>query len=109
MTVPERIEVEMKIARALVVEAIAAGYGVGVHNGEEHTVKNSTDIEEIVGALGDVDEEHLIMYQDGKRMGWIFLVYGNSGWDVVCDYTTDLEEIVAKVQPLMDYCEEKYR
>ena len=33
-------------------------------------------------------------------LGWVWLVYGNSGWDVVCDYTTSLD---ALMQPVLDY------
>jgi hypothetical protein len=46
--------------------------------------------------LMSTDEDYLMVYEPGKkeRLGWIHLVYGNDGYDVVSDYTTNLEALV---------------
>ena len=31
---------------------------------------------------------------------WVWFVYGNDGWDVVCDYTINLESII---DPIIEY------
>ena len=44
------------------------------------------------------DEDTLLVHRprpdqgDYERLGWVKLVYGNDGWDVICDYTVPLEE-----------------
>ena len=93
-----RIKIEKQIAARCVRDLIAAGYSLGVHNGEEITIHHSTDAKAILAEMFSTDEEHLKVYKmdgpQGKRdwFGWVFFVYGNDGWDVINDYTTNLEE-----------------
>ncbi len=105
MNVETRRKIEEEIARQLITDGIAAGYTIAVHNGEEQFAK-STDVDALVKEMFSVDEEHLIFYKDGKRFGWVWMVYGNSGYDVVADYTTNLEPIMEKVDVLSNkYCD----
>ncbi len=40
------------------------------------------------------DEDVLHFGYDGQpSLGWVYLVYGNDGYDVVNDYTTNLDEL----------------
>ena len=42
--------------------------------------------------LGECDEDRIVVYTPAKgRVGWLHLVYGNDGNDVIADYTTNLE------------------
>lgn len=50
----------------------------------------------ILNEVFNLDEAYLIT-EDGS---WIRLVLGNE-YDIVCDYTTDLEEILS---PISDWC-----
>jgi len=97
-----RQRVERIVVSKIISEAKAAGYTLSVHDGQELVVKHSTSRKDILAAMFSVDEEHLIINKDGKRLGWIFLVYGNSGWDVICDHSTNLEELLKPVQALAD-------
>lgn len=98
-----RIEVEGKIARRIVRDMLAAGYSVSVHDSCEVTVRKSRDEAEIMAALFTADDDRLYAHgQDGAVIGWVWLVYGNSGWDVVCDYSTSLDELM---RPVLDYAE----
>jgi len=45
---------------------------------------------------------------EDKMVGWVRLIYGNDGWDVVNDYTTNLETLMAGATALADKLEEKY-
>ena len=88
------IKIEMAIALKVAEALLKAGYKLGVNDGEETTVKNSDSLEKISKALFTTDQDHLLVYKDGKKFGWVFLVWGNVE-DVVTDYTTNLDEIIA--------------
>ncbi len=96
-SVKMRQHVERLIAQALIKDGLAAGYAINVNNGgDKHELETpSTDAKVIEETMFATDEEHLIFYKDGKRVGWVWFVYGNSGWDVISDYTTNLEHIMA--------------
>jgi len=67
---------------------LAAGYRVGVHDGEEMTVRSSDNLREISDALFTTDDDRLIIRaQDGERIGWFWLVYGNEPGVLVSDYS----------------------
>lgn len=94
-------ELEMKVAVEAVKGLIAAGYTVSVDNGEEE-FKHTNSVEEVTKELFECDEEHLVVYKEGKRSGWVFLVWGN-GACVICDYSTNLEAALKKANELADY------
>lgn len=97
---------EHGIASVLVRDALAAGYMLAVNNGEDET-KPSADYAEIAAAMFATDEDYLVFVKDGKRKGWVRFIYGNGGWDVVSDYTTNLEHIMGGANALSDrYSEE---
>lgn len=90
-------EAERQIIVLLVEDCLAAGYKLGVNDGEETTLRDSTDEEKIFAAMSTTDEDFLILnkYDEAGeilRKGWIRLVYGNSGWDVISDHTCNLED-----------------
>jgi hypothetical protein len=48
------------------------------------------------------DQEHIRVFRDNEQIGWVFFVYGNDGWDVVNDYTTNLEFIMQCANKIAD-------
>jgi hypothetical protein len=40
--------------------------------------------------------------QDTKEFGWVRFIYGNGGWDVINDYTTNLEPWMTNVDAIAD-------
>lgn len=44
----------------------------------------------------------------GKRIGWVRMIYGNDGWDVMADYTTNLEDVLTDANKLADKLEEQH-
>jgi len=86
-----RIALEKSIVRRIVKDALAKGYVVSLNDGEEWTVRQSSNYTEINKALFSVDEETL-RFRDAKHgiaVGAVFLVYGNDGFDVICDYSAN--------------------
>lgn len=102
-------EIETKIITALVREALDAGYHIGVDDGNEMVLSPSTKVDSIIGALFSVDEEHLVFFdEEGKKKGWVFLVHGNGGWDVISDNTTNLEHVMGEADKLSDHYSKDY-
>jgi hypothetical protein len=97
-----RREVETKIASALIDDGIAAGYTISVYDGEETVLTHSTDKEAILSAMFSTDEDILIFAKHNKRVGYVNFVYGNSGWDVIADYSVKLEHLMANADRISD-------
>jgi len=110
-TVAARQEMERRIIRAVVTDLIKAGYLVQVsyERGFDNVHKPSVFLAEIMLHVQACDEEHLMVYDPStlsrkqtKATSYVYLVYGNDGWDVVSDYTVDLEETLARSNKLAD-------
>jgi hypothetical protein len=91
--VKRRVAIEQKIARFTVRALLDAGFFITVYDGEEMTVTRSRDVATICDAMNTTDEDFLFVYRDGERdrFGWVRFVYGNDGWEVINDYTTNLD------------------
>jgi hypothetical protein len=87
----------MRYVRKLVAEAIAKGYHLSVNDGEEWTVKLSTDAKEVIAALASTDMDTLRVrgaeYTDdeGRRrrelVGDFLLVWGLDDDETIADHT----------------------
>lgn len=107
MNVKLRQQVERKIAGAFISEAIKQGYSMTVNNGgDTDEIEPTADKRTILDAMFATDDEHLIVYAGGKRIGWVRFIYGNGGWDVISDYTTNLEHLMGPANTLAAKLEE---
>ena len=100
-----RIEVEQDIVTRAVDALLNAGYRLATNDGESVRPDTPTDDRAVIlHELMDVDDEWLGVYRNGPFNGppdgWVRFVYGNDGWDVINDYTVNLE---AALQPVNDY------
>lgn len=105
MTSGER-SLERRIVRSVVHDLIAAGHKVAVFDGEELAVEATADESAVMAALFAADEEYLYVMSPGadgkmRRIGWVRLIHGN-GRDVICDYTTNLEEALEATNRLTE-------
>ncbi len=100
-----RIALERRIAKAVVKAGIDAGYELSVNDGE-HPYPWSADPKVVYGDLFGTDIESIHFRKDGKRVGSVLLVYGNCGWDVICDYSTTLEDVLTPVNALAEKLEQ---
>jgi hypothetical protein len=108
----QRQAMERRIIRRLATDAIAAGYRITVDNGgypDDYALLHSADVRAVMAAVMQTDEDVLFFCRhdkpSGVHPGWVKLVYGNDGYDVVCDYTIDLEPILAGANALADKLE----
>lgn len=89
----------------LIKSAKAAGYIFSLSDGECWTVLKSEDTRAVMAAAMTTDEDVVRFRNRGNEViGSVWLVYGNSGWDVICDYTAN-ERMEALIAPIMDWAE----
>jgi len=98
----QRIAVEQEIVTRTVDALLAAGYMLQTDIQEDPRPKLPTrDRAAILSEMMAVDDEFLGVYLNqlavGSSAGWVRFVYGNDGYDVISDYTTNLESILAPV------------
>lgn len=95
-------ELEERIASVIIEDALAAGYLLSVYDGKDYVLVRSKNKVAVLTAFS-TDEDQLVVYRPGqRRAGWVRFVYGNSGWDVVCGYTCNLEHIMTRANALSD-------
>jgi hypothetical protein len=104
-----RHECERKIASQCINDLHDAGYGITVNGGEEDTVVNSLDHNEVLNAMFTTDEDWLYAVdpKTGIQQGWVRFIYGNDGPDVINDYTINLDTVLARTMELADREEER--
>lgn len=113
MKVETRQKIERQIARKAVEGMIAGGYAVTVYDGEEIALEAATDVKAVMAAMFTTDEDYLFAMKPdeaGKmeRQGWARFIYGNDGWDVMSDYTTNLESVLAGAKAEADKLEARH-
>lgn len=115
-----RWHVNKLIATRVVEDCLAAGYALNIDNGgDTHELPApSRDKQQILDAMFATDDEHLLIYAPGsarhgqrsavlsgknwKCIGWVYFIYCNSGYDVVSDYTTNLEHVMKGANELAE-------
>jgi len=95
MSVKMRQCVERIIARRVILDLKAAGFLLNINNGgDDYELPRPTNnIKELLAAMFATDDERLYVFRPGqeKPFAWVWFVYGNDGWDVVSDYTTNID------------------
>lgn len=107
MNVTTRQRIERKIIRRIVVDAILHGYAVSVSNGEELVQGYTRDVQAVMRAIMTTDDDTLFFHRGGDR-GWVRLVYGNDGTDVIQDYSCKIAHVVAGAEALADRLEKSH-
>jgi hypothetical protein len=95
------VTARQKIERAIVSRAVSAlldaGYWLAVCQGDEDELPRTRNKRKVMRDLGECDLDRLMVYRDTARVGWVHLVYGNDGNDVIADYSINLEPQLAAV------------
>jgi len=102
-----RQEVERKIATAFVKAAVNVGYAITVDYGDGES-KHLTSAKAILAAMFQGDEDRVYLYNDthGKSIGWVRFIYGNGGWDVISDYSVNLEYLMDEAKAISKHYED---
>jgi hypothetical protein len=105
----QRLETEEKIVKKLIKRALDSEYYITVNDGEEDVVIKSRDYPKIIDAVFSTDEDYLSFYKAADaddRVGIVYLVYGNDGFDVISDYaSSDLDAFEVWMTPVNEYAD----
>lgn len=104
-TVRSRVAIERRIVTSLVNEFAEQGFTFLVDDGgDEYIVCPS--VNEALEALMNTDDDQLGIIDPKvaktRPIGWIRLVYGNDGWDVMSDWHTNLDQYMPKTLALVE-------
>lgn len=115
MSIAIRRRVEKDILARTVDLLLAANYRLAVSLERGHDVDKmllgSRDRDKIIEEAFAGDDCHIFAQpaegptvEDGRVVsaGWVYMVYGNDGWDAISDYTVNLE---GALKPVLDYAE----
>jgi hypothetical protein len=110
MSVKMRQEVERKIATAFVTKAIQSDFALTVDNGDGES-KQLLSIKDTLTEMFQGGDDCVYVYKISEKgipacIGWVWFVYGNDGWDVISDYTTNLESLMGPANKIADYYED---
>ncbi|ANA86495.1 hypothetical protein BH762_gp023 [Gordonia phage OneUp] len=90
--VKRRYKIERRIVKSLVRELLGHGFELSVHDGEERHPR-TTDAGTLFSQLMNTDMDTLFAYPATSDDPYgVVLVYGNDGYDVMCDWSVDLED-----------------
>lgn len=108
-------ELEEKIVGQFVRDALEAGYLLSVSGEEGYDIddmlKGSDDEKKIMEEIFACDSCHIFVHKKDKpvivngtvgSIGWVYVVLGNEGWDVISDYTTRLEDNTGILQGALE-------
>lgn len=92
--VAKRQRIERAIVRRVVRDLLAAGYTLDVDDGGDGVgLEDATSYKPVIDALMNTDEDFLKFKRRlvglEWQTGWVRFVYGNDGWDVICDYSAN--------------------
>lgn len=96
-------EIDKKIIEKTVDSLLNAGACLSVRDNLDLGcfLRGSVDRDAIVSAIMDTDES--ILQSSGCVRGLVFFVLGNDGFDVINDYSCNLEDVLG---PVFAYCDE---
>lgn len=116
MNTEQRLKIERRIARQCMKDLLDAGFLITVFDGEDFPLRKSNNAKDILDAMFSVDEDVLYVHKRPdvadapmERVGWVQFIYGNDGWDVIADYTTNLESALKPTFALAEKIEKECR
>jgi hypothetical protein len=100
--IPHASPNEKLIVGVMVSDLLAAGCSLTIYNGgDQPELEAETDAAKIFAALSASDEDEIVAVKDGKRAGWVSLVWGND-CSVISNYTAGFEDLLARANKLAE-------
>lgn len=101
-----RVAIELAIVRKLIECLRANSFDLYGDNGEDNPEKLDND-DELIECLFSVDEARILTADRNREhfRSFVFLVFGNDGWDVIADYGVSLDYVL---NPLYTWIEKTY-
>jgi hypothetical protein len=87
-------KLEHQIVTELIDRLIADGYRItACARWDNPPFRNSRRRDAILALLFDLDMAELLVTKKGETF-WILLIFGEDGWDVIADHSTDLSDLI---------------
>jgi hypothetical protein len=105
MSVTARRWIERQIVKLTIDALLKAGYELRIERDSTEFCDSYRVVDGSQESLDEMfacDEERLYVGESAPYDGYVYFVYGNDGWDVMNDYTTNLERILAPIMKLAD-------
>lgn len=83
---PNHNKIELE---AFVDVVLSAGYQLAVYDGDAAWSGATDDRDEALALLGEMESDQVHMFQNGDKLGWFWLVYGNGSGELISDYTAN--------------------
>ena len=101
-----RMQAEREIVRATIEAAIKRGWLLrGVDNGEDD-VETTNDVERAMELAFVCDDARIFFHRPPQDTAVLYIVFGNDGWDVINDYTVNLDEAIDDTDALVEKWEQ---
>lgn len=98
-----RALIELQVVDALIKAAKDASYRLEIDASKLSLPRRVSD-DTFKLALFDLDGDCIVVVdRTPQSLGWIRLVFGNNGWDLISDYSTNLETFLEPVQAVADF------
>jgi hypothetical protein len=98
----KRIATEKRIVGKTIRALKKAGFLFRVDDGGDDMSPMLTRVNEVLDLCFGTDCVTVFVYVGLREAGWVNFVYGNGGWDVLSDYTTNLEDVLKPVNDFAD-------
>jgi hypothetical protein len=100
-----RAIMELAIVDCLIDAAKIAGFTLKIRDFDHYEDSENAYYdhkEDLKDLLFDLDEATVYVFskESDKLIGWVYLVFGNSGYDLVSNYTVSIVEFLAPVLEL---------
>lgn len=98
------IVIDRLIAERIILCCLDQGYEVRVHDGEGWDGPATKDFVLLVSKLFQADVTSLYIYPPNSRqhVGWVLLIGGESGWDVIVDHSMSIEPLLKEAEKLAE-------
>ena len=106
---------ERMIVKIIIEDALDRGYTIFYYNDDESSppiiaslklnMSKELATDMILAEVGACDEEKIVIFDEtNRRVGSVFLVFGNDGHDVICDHTSskEMDDLLAGATELAD-------
>lgn len=103
MSVRMRQFVERQIVSAVLDAAVREGYELGLGDGGDEPQWFTTR-EALWAEIFATDAVYLLLRRN-QQIRSVYFVFDNDGYDVICDYSSSLEPLLARANALSDYWE----
>lgn len=96
MNIKTRVGIEKRILRSILLSLTREGFNLRIHDGGGWASELSNDVKYLTSNCMSTDEDIICVYRPNQppntRHGWVHLVYGNDGFDVINDYAVIIED-----------------